>query len=209
MIALGYPPEIHFETEDMMRLQFLIGGIFSSAIFNDEQTLLSFLDDFKKFIIFRKDLNASIELFEFIADRPTLIQAFKAAGIKLRLTPLPIFMTRFASIPNVAVLHDIILHEDYGVMNLLEFKSVKQLEAIDKVQNVKLVHQYFLDFEATCLSLDMGFNRSDYFRWRVVFTYWIKNQEHKNLILEINSPAIIEMLEMEFPEEMVQIRNSI
>jgi len=39
----------------------------------------------------------------------------------------------------------------------------------------------------------------DYFRWRTVFSYWIKDSDQKERIREISSPAIIKMLRLEFP----------
>ena len=47
-----------------------------------------------------------------------------------------------------------------------------------------------------------------YFKWRLVFSYWIQSNQRQR-IREINSPAIINLLKLEFPGEMNQILSTI
>ena len=69
---------------------------------------------------------------------------------------------------------------------------------------MKTVAEFFLEWEFDQLRNSQNITEMDYFSWRLVFDYWIKGTERRR-IKEIETPIFVKLLELEFPEEMVEI----
>lgn len=107
--------------------------------------------------------------------------------------------------------NEIILCEEFNTNLVLELKTKKQLEAIEKFQHVKLKAEHFFHHQLTLIlhnNLEANMTECYYFRWRLVFAYWIKNDRQKRWIFTILSKGFIKLLKLEFPEENNQLQET-
>ena len=203
LMALVFPPKINVKTDKMLNQYFInyfIENVFSYIKVVDEQTVSSFLAVYKKSHYFKKEHFASIQLLELISKSPNLLQRFKEADIKFRLYDDPKSMETYLNIPNVESIFEI-FYVDVYPMILAKLKTKRHLEAVESIQPRTAVSQYLLDPQS---SFGEWITESDYFQWRLVFSYWIRSYQRQR-IREITSPAIIKLLKLEFPEEMNHI----
>jgi len=113
---------------------------------------------------------------------------------------------RYSNIPNIESMNEILIFEFYPII-LTNLKSKKQFEIIDKIQTRTTVFQCLLDRQLYFEGItEPAYFK--YFKWRLLFAYWIRSDQRER-IREINSPAIIKLLKLEFPEEMNQIYSTI
>jgi hypothetical protein len=113
---------------------------------------------------------------------------------------------KYLDLPNLEDIAQIIGQVHFCFECLTRLKTKKHFEIFEKIQK-RSVAQCYLNWE---LELKRKVTDFEYFQWRLVFDYWIKGDQ-KQRIREIRSPAIINMLKIEFPAEirkLLQYENS-
>lgn len=202
LIDLGFPRVIRTKLED---LRWFIDDLFLYIKVGDEKTLKPFLNDYKKYLnlrgkIYSPGSSVSIEFLELISKSQSLIDTFISLDIRLWLKPSDANVKRYLDIENLEEISRIVGKINFNPRFITRLTNEEQLKKIKTIQQ-GTISEYFSN-----LKLSRTVSDCDYFQWRLAFNYWIKKEEQNNWIMEIKSPDIVEMLKLEFPEEMSRLQ---
>lgn len=203
LLTLGFPPVIlvNIKADDL-----LMEKIFFNMKVISEETVISLLSDYMNYLKFKREINVPIELVELCLNSQKqksqkLLLFLKQNSFKFIISD----MKRFFTLPNYEAVSDIVHVNIYSWRNLTLLKDEKSFRFIELVKNKSIADCYLL-WENEQIMFQGGTCPIEYFEWRLALIYWMKG-EHKERLKEIKFPNIIEILKLEFPEEMKQILN--
>ena len=189
LVTLGFPQKIHVQLQTRDETSWFMQDLFSCMKVFNEDTISSLLDDYEKCPNSRRLHYVSPalpDLLELISKSPNLIEKFIKADIKFNVS-------YYLDLPNFGNLIKIVGIITFDPKSIPQLKNKEHLRLIELLRK-KTVAKYFLRVDTLTQMTEC-----DYFRWRTVFSYWIKDSDQKERIREISSPAIIKMLKLEFP----------
>ena len=205
LVALGFPPVIHAKSNNQYEIREIIDKVFSFMKVVNEETVSSFIDEYEKCPIIKKGKYcASFELLELISKAPNLLKKLIDLDIKFYLMLNSENFSKYFDLPNFEETSQIMSLNFFVAKILSEMKSENHVKKLDKLLKVKNGFVHFLGLESKRRGYGAEITECEYFKWRLFFAYWIKSDQKKR-IREITSPAIIELLNLEFPGEMNQI----
>lgn len=205
LLSLGFPPIISIKIEDEHVWNWFIDTIFSHMKVVSEETVISFLSDYKTSELFKSKNAGSFELIELVSKSSKLFEIIKSVGMKFLFNPKSENFIKYLDLTNFEDLTGIIERFNILPRELIKLKGREHFRKVEMVQKIT-VAEYFLEHESRMKNNGRELNEINYFDWRLAFDYWIKVKgDQMERIKEIQSPLIIEMLKLDFPNEMRRI----
>ena len=167
----------------------------------NEELFVNFLSDFEKLPLKKKSFKISIEFFKFITEASYLTDSIIKMGIKFSFEKDTEAIDEILKFPNLEVLKQI-LDINWIEKHFKPLKTKSEYEKFEEITGKSVVDHFFREVNSKSSSL----NDNDYFKWRSLFIYWINGSE-KMKIKGITSPAILNLLKLEFEKEMNEILN--
>lgn len=189
LLFLGFPKllSIGISSNNYLALNIINNVLNCTKIVNEDTEDIF---DLKTCLNRNEQYTLSFEVFEYISKTPRLIEKFIFENRKFKINPKEFEdYTKYFNVPNLEMMSKIITLSKYYPSKL---KSSKQLMAFEEMTGKSIV------------DIVLSEPISDYFKWRVVFAYWIKGDQ-KERIRDIKAVEILNLLKLEFPIEMNEI----
>ena len=192
--ALGFPFELYLNCENSLMLSNELKKVLQKSNFLSEEIFMNFLFDYENLFIEEKKFKTSYSFIEFVSKSSAIMNKFIDLGIKL----IPHFnLSSVLNCINSSNSNELkqFLEIEYDEQDLTALKSKEQLKKYEEITGTTV---------ADCFLSPREWSVSKFFKWRFVIKYWIKS-EHKKRIKEITNPFVLELLKLEFYDEINEI----
>jgi hypothetical protein len=204
LLDFEFPPVLHI-SQNCDKVEGFIKWVFWHMNVISESTLTTFIPDlveYSRITSIPTMFVTSGQFIEYISKLPNILELLIDKKIKLSINFRVTNIENYFNLPNFELTRQIVAEWIYfNLYHLSKLKTKEHLEKFEVIQGEK-VSSYFLIWEGSPLV----WGKFLYFEWRPFFAYWIKGSD-KERIKEIQTPKIIDILKLDFPDDAKKLLN--